>query len=93
VLVEVVQVLSSKVLYPLPRTQVRSHLLTVLRLRGLKLPGKRQYRRALDLYVERNVDFVDALIVAQMEARGITTLPSFDRDFDHFPSVTREEPT
>ncbi len=27
-----------------------------------------------------------------MEALGITTIISFDRDFDRFPAINREEP-
>src|SRR5918911_916017 len=67
VIVEAVQVLSSKALYNLPRQEIRRHLSTILQLRGLKLANKRTYLRALDLYATTNLDFVDVLIVAHME--------------------------
>ena len=93
IIVEVVQVLSSKVLYNIPRHEIQRDLNVILALKGLRLAAKRSYRRALELYASSNVDFVDALTVAQMERQRIKTILSFDRDFDRFPSVVREEPT
>ena len=62
VLVETVQVLSSRRLYNVSREEIRARLGTILRLRGLKLENKRTYLRALDLYVEYSrLSFVDAL--------------------------------
>ena len=59
---------------------------------GLKLPQRKVYLRALDLYATYSIDFEDALIVAQMERQGITALYSYDRDFERVPGVTRLEP-
>ena len=77
VLVEVVQVLSSRVLYYLPRADIQRLLSPVIRLPGLKLPSKRTYLRALDLYVDHPFpDFVDALNVAHMERLKIPSSPA-----------------
>jgi len=92
VIVEVVYVLSSKSLYNLPRSDIRFHLTNIISLRGLRLPYKGTYLRALDLYASTNLDFVDALNVAHMERAGIKTIVSFDRDFDRVASVNRREP-
>lgn len=89
IIVEAVQVLSSPKLYKLPREQVASSLLAVLALRGLKMQNKRSYRRALSLWVAHRIDFVDALSVAQMERQNITTIATFDRDFDRFDGISR----
>ncbi len=91
VIIEAVHVLSSKALYILPRPDLRTHLTTVIAFKGLKLPNKRTYLRALELYASTNVDFVDALIVAHMERARINQLLSFDRDFDRLPNITRLE--
>jgi predicted nucleic acid-binding protein len=56
------------------------------------MPYKRMYLRALDLYVAMNIDFVDALSVAQTERAKVTTILSFDRDFDRVPGITRQGP-
>ena len=92
VLTEVVHALSSKALYNVPRPIIRQRLYDLLGLSGLRLRDKRVYRRALDLYVQRNLDFVDCLIVAQMERAKVATLISFDRGFDRIPGITRVEP-
>ena len=92
VLAEVVHVLSSKALYSLPRQDIRSKLTPLLTLKGLKLPQKRTYKRALDLYAASTLDFVDAYLVAEMERTNITTIVSFDRDFDGIHGIKRQEP-
>jgi uncharacterized protein len=94
IVVEVVQVLSSKVLYNQPRAQVASDLATILSLPKLKLANKRVCLRALTLWAHASssVDFVDALSVAQMEQQKISTIASFDQDFDRFPHIKRLEP-
>ncbi len=92
VLVEAVPVLSSKRLYNLPRRQVAAALTDVLDLRGLQVAQKPLCRRALGLYGSSNLDFVDALAVAHMEHARLSTIVTFDRDFDGVPGVSRREP-
>ena len=92
VLVEAVQILSSKRLYNLPRSTVRTQLVDILALRGLEIPHKRTMIRALDLFAATTLDFVDVLIVAHMERRGLSIVISFDRGFDRVVGITRQEP-
>lgn len=92
VLVEAVQVLSSKRLYSRPRDEIRDYLTSILNLHGMQLPFKNAYLRALELYASTNLDFVDALNVAHMERQGIGTIVSFDQGFDRVPGISREEP-
>ena len=90
---EVVLALSSKALYNLPRDQIRTHLSGILSLKGLHLPYRRMYLRALELYATTpRLDFADALSVAQMERQKLSTILSFDGDFDGIPGITRQEP-
>jgi predicted nucleic acid-binding protein len=94
VVVEAVNVLSSRVTYNLPRHEVQRHLGNIFSLAGFRVPQKNTYRRALELWVATPQvrDFVDALSVAQMERLKIPTIASFDQDFDRFPQITRQEP-
>lgn len=92
VIVEAVYVLSSKAVYNLPHSAIRTNPSGIITLKGLKLPNRRTYLRALDLYASTNLDFVDALNVAHMERAKIGTILSFDRDYDRVPGVTRREP-
>ena len=92
VIAEIVWVLGSKVLYNLPRLAIQESLKSILSLNALQFPAKQACLRALGYYTATNVSFVDALIVAHMELQGIATIISFDRDFDRFPAINREEP-
>jgi predicted nucleic acid-binding protein len=92
VLAEVVYVLSSPSLYNLSRDEIRSLLLPIINLKGLKLPQKRLFIRALDIYASQNVDFEDALSIAHMEKRKIKEIYSYDTDFDKLEGIKRLEP-
>lgn len=92
IIAEIVYVLSSRFLYNRSRSEIRRHLSSILRLQGMILPAKQTYEHALELYASTSLDFEDALSIAHMETLGITTILSFDRDFDRFPSISREEP-
>ncbi len=94
IIAEVVYVLSSQRLpYRLSHEEIRGRLMPILMLKGLRLPQKRVYVEALDLYASSPVlDFEDALAVAHMEMEGVTEIVSYDRDFDLLPSLRRVEP-
>src|SRR5690349_11271279 len=57
VVTEVVYILASKKWFDLPREQIRELLYPLLRTKGLYIPKKNIYFRALDLYAEFNLDF------------------------------------
>ncbi|MBI3103626.1 PIN domain-containing protein [Candidatus Daviesbacteria bacterium] len=92
VIIEVVQVLSSKVLYNLPREQIHEHIQNVLSFRGLRIPKKHTVRKALTLYASTSLDFVDCLIACHVQQSHLPALISFDEDFDGLPGVDRRAP-
>jgi predicted nucleic acid-binding protein len=93
VITEIVYVLSSRSRYGLSHEEIRSRLGPLIRMRGLRLPGKHIYLEALDLYASRpSLDFEDALCVAHMRQLGIDEILSYDKDFDRLPTVDRVEP-
>ena len=77
--------------YHLPPERIRSLLLPIINLRGLKLSPGRLYRRALDIYATHRIDFEDALAIAHMERRGITEILSYDTHFDRIEGIKRRE--
>lgn len=94
VVAEVAYVLSStRAPYRLSHEEIRARLSPILALRGLRLPQKRIYQRALDIWATYTfLDFEDALFIAHMDEYGIRELLSYDADFDRVPDVTRVEP-
>lgn len=90
---EVLYVLCSNAHYRLHHDAAAARLRPLLTLRGLKLPHKRRYLRALDLYASSSeLDTGDALALAHMEEMGIGEILSYDTDFDDREGITRVEP-
>ncbi len=94
VLAEVAFVLSSKRLaYQLTHEQIRQRLVPLLTLRGFKLPHKKIYLEALEIYAaNNNLDVEDALSIAHMKDQGHDRIYSYDTDFDAYLEITRIEP-
>ena len=92
ILVESVNVLSSPLLYGLPRTMISAYLRDFVAFPGVQIPHKASCIRALELWAATRIDFPDALLVAHMERTGAAAVVSFDRDFDRILGVTRREP-
>ena len=96
VIAEVVYVLASKKTYHIPRDVIAQRLLPIILLKGLKIgckaTEKQMYADALNYYATTKLDFADAVILAHMKHEGVTTILSFDTDFDDFPEITRKEP-
>jgi predicted nucleic acid-binding protein len=92
VIADAVYVLASPRLYHLPRTEIRSLLVPLLRLAGLHVENKRAVTQALELYAATTLDFGDAMIVGAMRQSGADVLNSYDQDFDRIPGLTRVSP-
>jgi predicted nucleic acid-binding protein len=78
--------------YKVAKAQVREMVTDLLTLPGVLLPGKSLCLRALDLYVEKNVSFVDAYNAVYVRSRKMTEIYSWDTDFDKLGGVRRIEP-
>lgn len=92
VIADAVYVLSSPRTYRLPRSRIVTGLLPIIQIPGFRVDQKQVVLRALDIYVETNLDFSDALIVASMERAGIETLFTYDRHFDRVQGIRRTDP-
>jgi|GEM_PF-164351 len=98
IITEVVYVLSSPRVYHLSHGDVRDRHAPIIKLRGLRLPGKRALLQALDLYAQHSfLDFEDAVAVAHRRRLGVGDLLSYDMDFDRLMefrdgSMRRNEP-
>ncbi|MDO8690456.1 MAG: PIN domain-containing protein, partial [Dehalococcoidia bacterium] len=66
--------------YQVPRERIRDSLGDIISMRGLELPNKRLYERALDLYASKNISFADAFHASYMRSQGVTEIYSWDTD-------------
>lgn len=93
VIAEVLYVLTSRRQYNLSHPDAAARVRPIITLRGLKIPHKRVYLRALDLVSTHNpLDFEDAMIVAHMERLKLREVYSYDHDFDPIRGISRQEP-
>ena len=90
VIAEVVWVLEK--FYKHPRGKIVSALVRILSLPGFDVDGKEILMTALGLYEIKNVDFIDAYHAVYATARGLSTIYSYDRDFDKLMGLQRVEP-
>lgn len=78
--------------YRLSKNKIQEAVLPLLLLPGIKLSGKRIYRRVFALYIEKNLPFADAYHVSLMEKLKINKIISFDKEFDMVEGISRFEP-
>lgn len=64
--------------YSLPKEEIRDKVLMILNTPGLEVEDKDFIAEAILLYVDRNVDFIDAYNGCWMRAQGITQVYTFD---------------
>lgn len=78
--------------YEFPKSKVLQALDATLNLKNLKMVDDFDLQRALDLYRENKVKFVDSLLASLPEVeQGKMVMVSFDKDFDKL-GVKRKEP-
>jgi predicted nucleic acid-binding protein len=93
VIADAVYVLTSPRTYRLARPTVAAALTRLVRLPHFRVQNRRAVLRALDLFgTTTRLDFGDAIIVAVMEQKKTSMVYSYDRDFNDFPWITRQEP-
>ena len=91
VLAEVVWVLESY--YELEKARIAEMLKAILSTPGIKVLNGKIVQNALKYYSDKNIDFVDAYIVAVMEKYKIAGIYSFDKKhLDRIAQITRLEP-
>ena len=78
--------------YKVPRQQIKEQVLPIISLRGVHLPDKSVFYKALDLYVTKNISFADAYNAAYMMSEEVFNIYSWDKDFDKIDGITRLEP-
>ncbi len=77
--------------YRRPREEIAGILRDIIGLGGLRVPRKAMLLEALDLYERFNVDYLDAYNAADLRARGLGAVCSYDSHFDRL-GVARVAP-
>ncbi|RLA18130.1 MAG: hypothetical protein DRQ56_08195 [Gammaproteobacteria bacterium] len=77
--------------YEVPKKSIAKALLTILKLKGLKIKDKKIVIRTLELWNTHNIEIVDCYLIACLENDKQHLLYSYDRDFDKH-NIRRKEP-
>ena len=89
VLFQVVFVLRS--FYSVPREDIATGMLDILKYKGIVVKEKKIVRRTIELWHDNKLDIVDCYLIACLEGDRQNILYSYDRDFDKF-EINRKEP-
>lgn len=75
------------------REIIRDAVWSILNAKGIQVDGATLIGQAIDLYVIKNIDFVDAYNAVWMQASGIYQVYTFDqRHFARIPGIEAKLP-
>lgn len=92
VIAEIVFILGNKKRHAYTKSQMKAVLIPLLSLEYLSTPSKPYWKTIFGIYVEKNIDFIDAYNAIVMHSQKSTHLYSYDRDFEKIASLKRREP-
>jgi len=78
--------------YKKSKKEIRDLILPLLELPKIKIKGKKSIGKIFNIYIDKNISFIDAYHAAFMEKEGLKEVISFDRDFDRIEGIKRKEP-
>lgn len=79
--------------YELPRDEIREKIIAILNTPGLEVEGADLLAQAVVLYVDQNIDFIDAYNGIWMMDRGISAAVTFDvKHFRRIHGLTMVDP-
>jgi len=79
IIAEIIYVLES--IYHLDRNAVVEKILAIAETDNTIIENRQVILRALDLYEEKNIDFIDAYLASHSVKNNCDTIFTFDRDF------------
>lgn len=78
--------------YELKKPEIIKLLNSVLNIPTLEIPNKKNLLKGLEYFTQNNIDWTDCLNMATMKAEEISSIYSYDRDFDKVSGIKRLEP-
>lgn len=79
-------------IYEKEKELICNYLGVILESTNIKIPGKRIYMEALELFRGMNVDWVDCVNYLKAKKKGIRVAISYDKHFNRFEGIERKEP-
>jgi len=79
VIAEIIYVLES--VYSLGKAAVVEKIIAIAEINNTVIENRQVVLKALDLYEEKNIDFIDAYVACHLEKNNYSVIFSFDSDF------------
>lgn len=90
IIIEVAYALSSY--FKLPKSEICDKLRSILTFQFINIREREDIVAALNIYEERGVDFIDALLFVKTKKKEKMAILSFDKGFDKLTPQLRTEP-
>lgn len=90
VIAEIVWVLESY--YNLEKTAIQVSVEKILNTHNLHCPNREIIINALSIYVEKNIDYIDAYNAFLLKVNEVFEIYSYDKHFDRIDWIKRIEP-
>ena len=90
VIAEIIWVL--ELYYELKKADIRESVEKILNTRNIDCPNRKIIISALSIYVEKNIDFIDAFNAFKLKRDEINEIYSYDKHFDRVDWIKRIEP-
>ena len=90
VIVEIVWVLES--IFKKSRDEIKEMIQKIINTQNLMVENRDILLQGLEIYSQKNIDFVDAYHAVFLKSTGEKIIYSFDQDFDKIELIERREP-
>jgi len=90
VMAEIIWVLEG--FYHLNKEEIVNRMEKILNTPNLHCQNKKLLQECLILYLEKDIDFIDAYNAVLMKKEKIDVLCTYDKDFESIPWITSQEP-
>jgi len=67
-------------IYKIPASEVSGALSKLVSFKGINLPNRKIMLRCFQIILEKQIDLVDAYLIAYSKEKGIKNIYSFDKD-------------
>jgi len=90
VIIEISWVLQS--FYKRSKKEIAEKLKIILLFEGLEIDDREILLTALEIFENKNIDFIDAYISSWLKLKKIKQIYSYDQDYDKIEEIRRLEP-
>ena len=90
VIAEIIWVLDKY--YNWSKKEICRNIELLLNTPNVRVPEKKILMKAIDIFRDRGIDFMDAYNYSFMDRKVLTSIYSYDRSSDSFSSISRIEP-